>query len=136
MQDDAKPFLAEKFYAEGRGPESLYVSWANSGRVLRAVDFQYPDESKIHHLFFTGVQVVMFTPEEVIDYRSLNPTWSIVRPAGILCLGKSAWLRSFSQQHLGNCSHFQIMFYDELLDVICENIEVRDGEYLPESRRP
>jgi hypothetical protein len=78
----------------------------------------------------------MFTPEEVINYKALNPAWPTLRPAGILCLGKSAWLNSFSPQHLDDCSHYQVVFYDELLDVICENIEVRKGEYLPNGRRP
>jgi hypothetical protein len=135
MQKAVKPFLPEKFYCEGRGPESLSVSWANSGRVLRAVDFQNPDASEVQHLYFTGVQVFMFTPEEVINYETLDPAWSTFRPAGILCLGKSAWLKFFAQQHLQKCAHYQIMFYDELLDIICENLEVRGGSYLSSKRR-
>jgi hypothetical protein len=72
----------------------------------------------------------MFTPEEVINYTFINRNWANFRTAGILDLGKSSWMNSFSPQHLGKCARYQIMFYDELLDVICENIEVREGIYL------
>ena len=50
-----------------------------------------------------------------------------VRPAAIISLGKSPWLLSFRQQHLAQCSHFQIMFYDEYLDIICETIVYGQG---------
>jgi len=72
----------------------------------------------------------MFTPEEVINYKTLHSAWAMYRGAGIICLGKSAWLNSFSPQHLEKCLHYQLMFYDDLLDVICEKIEAREGSYL------
>jgi hypothetical protein len=34
----------------------------------------------------------------------------------------SEWIKSFSPVHLEKSKHFQIMFYDEIYDVICENI--------------
>lgn len=129
MQEEGKPVLIEKFYCEGRGPELTRIHWAYSGRILRAIDYINPDEAEPKHLFFIGVQVFMITPEEVIDYRNLSNSWHTFRPAGILCFGKSLWLKTFSPQHLEKCSHYQIMFYDELLDIICENIEVREGVY-------
>ncbi|MFL7869866.1 MAG: hypothetical protein AB8I58_13625, partial [Anaerolineales bacterium] len=119
----------DEFYCEGRGPELHKVHWAFSGHTLRAIDFMNPDESESRHLFFTGVQVVMITPEEVINYETVDQRWIDFRPAGILDLGKSLWLESFSPQHLEKCFHYQIMFYDELFDVICEGIEVREGSY-------
>lgn len=130
MKSNGQAILTEKFYCEGRGPESLQYHWAYSGRILRAIDFINPDETKRRHLLFSGVQVFMVTGEEVINYTSVNPLWRTTRRAGILCLGKSAWLESFSPRHLEKCVHYQIMFYDELLDIICESIEVREGGYL------
>ena len=125
------PYLVEEFTMDGRGPVLEKVHWAYNGATLRAIDFQNLDD-EIQHLFFTGVQVFMFTPEEVINYPTINQLWSENRKAGIICLGKSEWLQSFSPRHLDKCNHYQIMFYDELLDVICENVEVRNGSYRTE----
>jgi hypothetical protein len=130
MTQEEVPILADKFYCDGRGPELIKVHWAYSGHTLRAIEFVNPNETDTKHLFFVGVQVAMFTPEEVINYENLNQLWQISRPAGILCLGKSAWLKSYNQRHLERCAHYQVMFYDDLLDVICESIEIREGSYL------
>ena len=128
---EAGPYLVDEFQADGRGPVLEKVHWAYNGTTLRAIDFlNIEDDPK--HVFFTGVQVFMFTPEEVINYKTSSSLWSKNRNAGMICLGKSEWLTSFSPRHLEKCNHFQIMFYDELLDVICEQIEVRDGSYQKE----
>jgi len=42
--------------------------------------------------------------------------------AAILEVLDSKWMKTFQQRHLRKCSHFQIMFYDEIYDVICEEI--------------
>jgi hypothetical protein len=133
VQDKGEPVIIDNFYTDGRGPELIKVHWALSGATLKAIDFINPDKTELMHLFFTKVQVLMFTPEEVINYVMLNPAWKIYRSVGIICLGKSSWLNSFSPRHLEKCLHYQIMFYDELLDVICEKIEVRDGGYLADN---
>lgn len=126
------PYLVDAFTKEGRGPVAEKVSWANNGATLRAIDFLNMDD-ELQHIFFTGVQVFMFTPEEVINYATLSPLWSENRKAGIICLGKSEWLNSFSSRHLDQCSHYQVMFYDQLLDVICEDLEVRSGSFRPQN---
>lgn len=123
------PIYHEEFPADGRGPILERIHWANSGRVLRAIDFSNPGDSLPHHVFFEGVQVAMITPEEVIDYGGLSSLWFTHPRAGLMCLGKSVWLKSFSGNQLHNCFHFQLMFYDELLDVICERLEIREGWY-------
>ncbi len=71
----------------------------------------------------------MFTPEEVINYQTLSPIWQQNRKAGIVCLGKSSWLKSFNPYHLDSCAHYQLMFYDELVDVICEGLKIKEGGY-------
>ena len=73
----------------------------------------------------------MFTPEEVIPYGSSRVAdFGAHRPAAAFDLGHSEWLLSFSPQHLSRCHHFQLLFYDELLDVICEGLDFRSGAYL------
>jgi len=49
--------------------------------------------------------------------------------AAVHDLGRTSWLESFKQQHLGGCSHFQVMFYDEVFDIICEGVEAGLGRY-------
>jgi hypothetical protein len=55
--------------------------------------------------------------------------WGEIDQAAAVNLGKAEWLRSFEQQHLDRCSHYRIMFYDALLDVICEDISAGRGPY-------
>src|SRR5690349_17737568 len=107
-QNKIAPILTDSFYGEGRGPELVKVHWAYSGHTLRAIDFLNPDDTQPKHLFFTGVQVFMLTPEEVINYPILDPAWQTYRGAGIICLGKSAWLNSFDPRHLEKCLHYQL----------------------------
>ena len=71
----------------------------------------------------------MITPEEVIEYRELGPRLARARPAAMFDLGKSEWLLSFSQRHLSSCHHFQLMFYDELFDIICERVSCHRGGF-------
>jgi len=38
------------------------------------------------------------------------------------------WLASLNQTHLSKCKHYQIMFYDEIYDVICKQVKVGLGQ--------
>ena len=129
------PLFVDEFPRLGRGPTLSKVHWAYDGQVLRAVDYDANDEDdkRLRHVFFIGMQAVMITPEEVIGNTVFDSLWMENPHAAILCLGKSSWPQTFNQYHLNKCSHFQILFYDELFDVICEEIDVRAGSYLPHS---
>jgi hypothetical protein len=130
MESEIKPLYSDEFNCStGRGPELVKIHWMNAGKTLTAVDFLNPDD-KTDHLLFTRVQVFMFTPEEVVNYITLDPRKIAFRPAAIFNLGKSAWFTSFYPHHLGKCDHYQIMFYDQLLDIICERVELCKGGYL------
>ncbi len=73
----------------------------------------------------------MFTPEEVVDYGSSRVTnFGPHSPAAAFDLSRSEWLLSFNPRHLTRCHHFQLLFYDELLDVLCEGLDFRSGAYL------
>lgn len=54
--------------------------------------------------------------------------------AAIHDLGRSTWLESFNPHHLDDCSHFQIIFYDEVFDVICREIQAATGCFVEKSR--
>ena|ERR1051325_1789518 len=117
----------DKFYSDSRGPELDRVYWSSDGRDIKAVDYRNPDDCVLRHVKFVKAQVVMITPEEVIDASKLDPAWE--KGVGIVNLGKSAWLNSFAPAHLARCDHYQLLFYDESLDIICEGLEFGEGPY-------
>ena len=70
----------------------------------------------------------MFTTHEVYNYGRDEINWGpAIDQAAAVKLGKSEWLLSFTQEQLGRCSHYRIMFYDEFLDVVCENVAAGKG---------
>jgi hypothetical protein len=127
-----QPIHGDVFCHDGRGPELHRLHWDREGTYLLAVDyFNPPDrgEPGLHHVRFTAPQVVMITPEEVIGGETLGDLLSRYRPAAMFDRGKSVWLRSFSQEHLDRCHHYQLVFYDQLLEVVAEGVEVRRGGF-------
>ena len=112
---------ADKFTSDGRGPELQRAVWDSRGTLLLAIDYRDAG-GELRHVRFQSPQVVMFTTEEVIGDLG---------PVGAFDLGHSPWLQSFAQQHLGRCRHFRLLFYDELLDIICESLEFADGVFTP-----
>ena len=137
-----QPILIREFYHDGRGPELLRLHWRSGGVVLAAADYYNPDAphtpSGVRHLRFVRPQAVQITPEEVVDYRRLGLGEALerLRPAAVLDQGRSPWLATFAPRHLARCRHYQVMFYDELLDIICEGIESYAGAYVPEVAGP
>jgi hypothetical protein len=130
------PVQREMFHHDGRGPELLRAHWNDNGTLLLAIDYYNPEdaheEAFLKHVLVVGPQVVMVTPEEVIDYRRGGAAISGYSPAAMFDLGKSEWLRSFSARHLESCRHFQLFFYDELFDIIAEGVECRLGGFVRE----
>jgi hypothetical protein len=118
-----------EFFHEGRGPELLSVHLAKGSSHLLAIDFRNPDSTQVRHLKFQQAQAYMFTPEEVENYARTSVDWGATDGGSLVSLGRSSWLESFSPRHLARCSHFRVMFYDEFLDVLCENVNVFDGAY-------
>ena len=130
------PIHVEFFYADGRGPELARLFWKHRNNVLEGAEFMPPDAASsddLHFVRFLRPQVVMITPEEVINYASMSSYLIKYRPAAMFDLGKSDWLKSFSPRHLEKCSHFQLLFYDELVDVIAEGVEFGKGNFKKES---
>ena len=133
-----EPFLRDKIWAEGRGPE-LRRAYFRAGQFgLIALEYLNPDwssEADIKHLIFHRAQTHLYTPEEVYDVTRDEVRWGPpINQAAIVNLGKSEWLLSFSQQHLARCKHYRLVFYDGYLDVICENITAENGPYHSSAR--
>jgi hypothetical protein len=123
--------LRDWIWAEGRGPELQRVHYDRT--QLIALEYFNPDwssETDVRHLLFHRAQVSMFTPEEVHSYLRDEIKWGpAIDQAAIVNLGKSDWLLGFAPRHLDRCRHYRIMFYDEFLDVICEDISAGQGPY-------
>lgn len=128
-----EPFLRDKIWAEGRGPELRRAYFRGGQFGLIALEYVNPDwssEADIKHLILHRTQAHLYTPEEVYNVTRDEVRWGPpINQAAIVNLGKSEWLLSFSQRHLARCNHYRLMFYDEYLDVICENITAGDGPY-------
>lgn len=126
-----KPIHVESFYHDGRGPELVKMHWGRRNVGLLAIDYFPPDvvhdDASICHVRFKGLQVCMTTPEEVV--KALPMGLAAHRPAAMFNLGKDAWYNEFSPRHLSECSHFQLMFYDDLVDVICEDLYCAQGAF-------
>jgi hypothetical protein len=124
--DPARPIHIEEFWHEGRGPELHRVLWNASGSSVRAIEYVNPNwsdaDSDLRHVLFVAPQVVQITPDEVIGAEQMGTRYIDYRPAAMFDLGRTAWLESFAQTHLVNCRHIQMLFYDELIDIICESV--------------
>ncbi len=128
-----KSILESDFYHDGRGPELIRVHYGGKGSMIEAVDFYNPDDAyeqkNLKHLVFSGSQAFCFTPEEEYSGGFPNIDWQKFGKAAVINLGKTDWYRTFTNLHSKNCDHYRLMFYDEILDVICERIIFVQGGY-------
>jgi len=125
---------ADSFYHDGRGPALVRVHYDTiTGSGIVAADFLNPDDTRdrLKHLLFVRAQAFQFTPEE--EYTNEWVDWARTGNAAIIDLGRSAWYRSFTNRHSSDCRHFHIMFYDEVLDIICHAVELKAGGYLQDA---
>lgn len=128
-----KPILEAEFHHDGRGPELQRVIWGHAnpkGFEYFNPEDEYVDAS-LRHLRLIKVEAFAFAGEEVHGAVVHTPG----SQAAIHDLGKSPWLRTLNPRHLEDCSHFQIMFYDEIFDVVCRGIEAGSGPYVDDEVR-
>ena len=122
-----KPLLEAEFYHDGRGPELQSVAWLNTGVIPAGFEYFNPDdayeEDNIKHILLNGVQAYAMASEEVHG----NILASGDSNAAILEVVDSEWLKSLSPIHLDKCKHYQLMFYDEIYDIVCESIVSGNG---------
>jgi hypothetical protein len=68
-------------------------------------------------------------PEEMCSYWFTKLVASTESRVGIYVVEDSVWLRSFSQRHLSKCRHFIPMFYDDIVEVIAEELVFGPGAF-------
>lgn len=122
------PILENDFYHDGRGPELQKVRWKSNGVILAGFEYFNPNDEytpeNLKHLVLDGVEAYSMASDEV--HGNILATGN--NKAAIFEIKNSEWLASFNQSHLSECKHYQIMFYDEIYDVICKNIKVGTGQ--------
>lgn len=123
------PVLIEDFYHDGRGPELLRVCWKYDGKILAGFEYYNPDdvydERHLKHLILEKVEAFAMASEEV--HGNILATGET--KAAIFKVVESEWKRSFQQHHLIDYEHYQIIFYDEIYDVICKSILAGKGPF-------
>ena len=121
------PVLEAEFHHDGRGPELQKVIWDYRGQILRGFEYFNPEDDykaeNLRHLLLDKVEVYSMAGEEVHKNIAANGDTR----AAIFQIVDSPWKRSFQQRHIQDCEHFQIMFYDEIFDVICRKITPGTG---------
>jgi hypothetical protein len=119
----AKPILESDFYHDGRGPELQRAVWKLRGTVLVGFEYFNPDDEytpdNLRHLALEGVEAYSMASEEVHGSILANAE----SRAAIFEVIGSKWLASLNQAHLSECKHYQVMFYDEVFDLVCRGIK-------------
>ena len=116
------PILQNHFYHDGRGPELQKVVWSPDGFGLLGFEYFNPDDeyvsNNLKHIRLGCVQVYSMAGEEVHGNLVVYGNSS----ASIVKVENSTWKATFDQKHLKNCHHYQFMFYDQIFDVICQDV--------------
>jgi hypothetical protein len=125
------PILEAECHGAGRGPELQRVVWR--GAVPVAFEYFNPDDeyvpANLRHLRLVGVQAFAYAIEEVHG----RTKWVPDSHAAVLNLGISSWFASLNPRHLAGCSHYQVVFYDDVFDLICREITAGLGAFADDS---
>lgn len=132
MPEVYTPVKTDYFFDDGRGP--ILKHW------LYDTDFVLPNSPEKatrpniilgadygHWVVFHRMQVIQIVPEEVYGYKYLDHTQE--KGNGAWLVEDSNWLKSFHPRHLANAKHFILIFYDEIVEVICNDLIFGEGPF-------
>jgi tetratricopeptide (TPR) repeat protein len=138
----ANLFQTSLFDYDGRGPS--LVHWIYDADLLLPgsqssqsseppgdiYGAHYGYEQELYWIVFHGLQVLQIVPEEVHSYWHLDYWEDFGGPqTGIWEIEDSEWLASFHPRHLKDHKHYIITFYDELVEVICQELIFGEGRF-------
>lgn len=122
--------LESMFHHDGRGPELQRVVWAYDGKILQGFEYYNPEdayeEENIKYLELDGVEAYSMA---VVEARSHTLATAESR-AAIFKIESSPWMKQYDPDCIEGCSHYQVIFYDEVYDVICKAIKSGNGRLL------
>ena len=136
------PYSNEHFGFDGRGPEvhrfihdrDLLATGTFPDRrplpgKIVGVEYFWFEDPDVAWVIFQKMQVIQVVPEEVCSYWFMSDVSEEKNGVGIYVVEDSAWLRSFSQRHLASCRHFVLKFYDDIIEVIAEDLVFGRGAF-------
>lgn len=98
-----------------------------NGVVLDGFEYYNPNdkhtETELKNIKLINVEAHQMASEEVHG----NIISMAEKKAAIFEVINSEWIKTFQQHHLSKCRHYQIIFYDEIYDVVCESIIAGHG---------
>ncbi|MEN8133184.1 MAG: hypothetical protein ABFS45_23995 [Pseudomonadota bacterium] len=130
LKMEISTLLESKFHYDGRGPELQRVVWAYDGKILQGFEYYNPEdayeEESIKCLELVGVEAYSMAVEEVHNHTLATGE----SKASIFKIESSPWMKQYDPECIEGCSHYQIIFYDEVYDVICKEIKAGYGRLL------
>jgi len=125
-----EPILENEFYHDGRGPCLKKVVWKRKNKTVAGFLYFNPDaensnDDSIKHIKCINARAHKFT--EIDMHENIVATSK--SKAAIFELIDSTWAKIFNIRNGSNYKHYQIMFYDEVYDVICEQIIAGKGRF-------
>lgn len=133
---NVQPISTPHFGYDGRGPSLM--RWIHDReRVLPGTDKgrkKLPGhitgaEHTEGWVVFQGLQVLQTVPEEVHSDWFFELLPSGTKHTGVYEVIGSAWKASFNQQHLADQRHFILVFYDDLVEVLCSSLVFGSGTF-------
>ena len=130
------PVTTTYFGYDGRGPtlrrwihdRDLVLPGSDGGRGQlpgRIKGAEY-DSSWV---VFRGMQVTQIVPEEVHSYWFFGLLPENSKRTGAYEVIDSAWKASFHPRHLASQRHFVLVFYDDLVEVLCRELVFGSGAF-------
>jgi hypothetical protein len=80
-------------------------------------------------VIFHGLQVSQFVPDEVHTGWHFGFLSENAQRTGVWEVLESEWLKRFSPRHLEHHRHFILVFYDDVVEVIAEDLIFGRGEF-------
>ncbi len=98
------------------------------GHII-GVEYHDIEHPQLAWVVFKQAHVVQVVAEEVCSYWFTKLSAAPAKSDGIYVVEDSVWLHSFSQRHLSKCRHFVMMFYDDIIEIIAEELVFGRGAF-------
>jgi hypothetical protein len=132
------PFPTEHFGYDGRGPSldrflhdreriapGTFTDRARPPGNITGAEY----DAGFAWVIFDGLQVIQVVPEEVHSYWFFGEAFLRVPLSGVFEVLESEWMESFKPRHLSGHRHFILVFYDQLVEVICQRLVFGRGRF-------